>query len=75
MSNFNLTEAKYKALLQRLVALETHVNDLSVAVSNLATIQQVKELLVIVQATLSDLDDKITSLENRVKSIEEEPLN
>jgi BMFP domain-containing protein YqiC len=74
MSNFSLTEAKYESLLQRLVALETHSNDLSVAVSNLATIQQVKELLVIIQATLSDLEDKITGLENRVKAIEEEPL-
>lgn len=74
MSNFNLSEAKYLALLNRLTALETHSNDLSVAVSNLASLQQVKELLVILQATLSDLEDKIISLENRVTAIEEEPL-
>lgn len=74
MSNFNFSEAKYRALLNRISALELHVNDLSVASSNLASLQQVKELLVILQATLSDLEDKIIALENRVKAIEEEPL-
>lgn len=75
MSNFNFSEAKYRALLNRISALETHTNDVTVAVSNLASLQQVKELLVILQATLSDLEDKILALENRVKAIEEEPLN
>ena len=75
MSNFTLSEAKYKAILNRLTALEVHVNDLSVASSNLASLQQVKELLVILQTTLSDIEDKIISLENRVTSIEEEPLS
>jgi len=75
MSSFNFSEAKYRALLNRISALETHTNDVTVAVSNLASLQQVKELLVILQATLSDLEDKILALENRVKAIEEEPLN
>jgi len=74
MSSFVFSETKYKSVLNRLVALENHSNDLSVAVSNLATLQQVKELLVILQATLSDLEDQITALENRVIAIEQEPL-
>lgn len=72
--SFQFTEAKYLAVLNRLVALENHSNDLSVAVSNLASIQQVKELLAILQATLSELDNKIDALENRITAIEEEPL-
>lgn len=72
--SFQFTESKYVSLLNRLVALENHSNDLSVAVSNLASLQQVKELLVILQATLSELDNKVTALENRITAIEEEPL-
>lgn len=75
MSNFKLSEAKYTALLNRLNALELHSNDLSIAVTNLASLQQVKELLVILQATLNDLEDKIIALENRVTAIEKEPLS
>ena len=36
-ATFKFSEAKYKSILNRLTALEVHVNDLSVASSNLAS--------------------------------------
>ena len=72
--SFKMTQAKYESTLNRLVALENHTNDILVAISNLASLQQVKELLVVLQASLSDIEDRIIALENRVTAIEEEPL-
>lgn len=73
--SFVFTEDKYKSILNRLVALETHVNDLNVASTNLASMQQLKELLAILQASLIEVDNKLTALQNRIIAIEEEPLS
>lgn len=72
--SFTFTESKYIALLNRIIALENHVNDLNTAATNLASVQQVKEILVILQSSLIELNDKITALENRIVAIEEEPI-
>ena len=73
--SFVFTEDKYKSILNRLVALEVHVNDLNVASTNLASMQQLKELLAILQASLIEVDNKLTALQNRITAIEEEPLS
>lgn len=73
--SFVFTEDKYKSILNRLVALELHVNDLNTASTNLASMQQLKELLAILQASLIEVDNKLTALQNRIIAIEEEPLS
>ena len=70
-----LSEAKYIALLRRVKILEKAYNDMATAVNNLATQQQVQELLVIIQSDIKSFEEKLTALENRVVTIEEEPLN
>jgi len=73
--SFELSEGKYIALLRRIKILEEAYNDMATAINNLATQQQVQELLVIIQADIKAFDDKLTALENRVTTIEEEPLS
>lgn len=75
MSSFELSEEKYIAMLRRIKALEEAFNNIAVAIDNLASQQQVQELLVILQADIKSFDNKLTALENRVTSIEEEPLS
>lgn len=71
---FTLTESKYINLLARVTALENTLNDTIVALSRLATINQVQELLVITQANIEALSIKVDALSERVTAIEEEPL-
>lgn len=71
---FTLTESKYINLLARVTALENTLNDTIVALSRLATINQVQELLVITQANIEALSIKVEALNERVTAIEEEPL-
>lgn len=75
MSSFELSEDKYLKVVKRIKVLEQAFNNLAVAIDNLASIQQVQELLVIVQADIKSMKDDLTALENRVTSIEEEPLS
>lgn len=75
MGSFELSEEKYIAMLRRIKALEEAFNNIAVAIDNLASQQQVQELLVILQSDIKSFDDKLTALENRVTSIEEEPLS
>jgi len=72
---FELSEAKYIALLRRVKILEEAYNDMATAINNLATQQQVQELLVILQADIKSFEEQLTALENRVATIEEEPLS
>lgn len=72
---FELSEAKYIALLRRIKILEEAYNDIATAINNLATQQQVQELLVILQADIKAFEEQLTALENRVITIEEEPLS
>ena len=71
---FTLTEAKYNLLLQRVTALENTLNDTIVALSRLATVAQVHELLVINSTNVEDAINRLEALEERVTAIEEEPL-
>lgn len=71
---FTLTEAKYNLLLQRITALENTLNDTIVALSRLATVAQVHELLVINSTNVEDAINRLEALEERVTAIEEEPL-
>jgi hypothetical protein len=71
---FTLTEAKYNLLLQRVTALENTLNDTIVALSRLATVAQVHELLVINSSNVEDAINRLEALEERVSAIEEEPL-
>tara|TARA_A100001201_G_scaffold143445_1_gene145114 strand:- start:2213 stop:2437 length:225 start_codon:yes stop_codon:yes gene_type:complete len=73
--SFELSEAKYIALLRRVKILEEAYNDMATAINNLATQQQVQELLVIIQSDIKSFEEKLTALENRVIAIEEEPLS
>ena len=52
MSSFELSEDKYLKVVKRIKVLEQAFNNLAVAIDNLASIQQVQELLVIVQADI-----------------------
>lgn len=73
--SWSMTENKYNSILNRLMQLEKAFNDLAIAQDNLATLAQLQELLVLIQSRLKDVEDQIVGLENRVKSIENEPLN
>ena len=72
---WSFNESKYDSLLQRITNLERAFNDLAVAQDNLATLAQLQELLVVIQSSIKDLSDRVIALENRVKQIEDEPLN
>lgn len=72
---FELSEGKYIALLRRVKILEEAYNDMATAINNLATQQQVQELLVILQADIKAFEEQLTALENRIVTIEEEPLS
>jgi BMFP domain-containing protein YqiC len=70
-----VSDSQYQRLLARLTALEQAHNDVVVAIDNFVTLQQLQELLTITTADLEDLRQQVTALENRVTSIEEEPLS
>lgn len=72
--SFTLTESKYNNLLSRITALENTLNDTIVAISRLASVSQVHELLVISQTKQQEVIVKLDALEERVTAIEEEPL-
>ena len=74
MSSFSLSQSQYTQVLIRIKALEEAFNNLAVAVDNLASQQQVQELLVIIQADIAEFSEQVTALENRVQAIEEEPI-
>ena len=73
--SFELSEAKYIAMLRRIKILEEAYNDMATAINNLATQQQVQELLVIIQADIKNAEEQLAALENRIVAIEEEPLS
>lgn len=72
--SFTLTESKYNNLLSRITALENTLNDTIVAISRLASVSQVHELLVISQTKQQEVIVKLDALEERITAIEEEPL-
>lgn len=69
-----LSTEQYEALLARLNKLENAFNDVVVALSRLATISQMQQMLVLVQNDMADTRATVTALEARVVAIEAEPL-
>jgi len=65
---------QYQRLLARLTALEEHANDIATAIDSLVTMQEVRQLLVVLQTDLEDVQTNVDALEARVTLIEEEPL-
>ena len=72
---FSISENQYQALLTRITALELQNNDLIVAIKQLASLQQVRELNTFTQTDLKDLRNTVEALQSRVTSIEQEPIN
>ena len=70
-----ITADQYARLLARMQRLEEVMNDMIVASDNYITLLQVNQLLTIVQTELEDLKLQVEALEDRVTSIEEEPLD
>jgi len=69
-----MTEAQYLALLNRVSALEQHVNDLTTAVNRMVSMIEVQQLHTILETRIDDLQTNVEALETRVTAIEEEPL-
>ncbi len=65
---------QYNRLLARLTKLEQSLNDAFVASEHYVTMAQVHQLLTILSTELADAKTTLASLEDRVESIEEEPL-
>jgi hypothetical protein len=72
---WSFTEQKYINLMSRITAIETTINDALVAMGRLASVNQVHELLVVVQTELEAVSTVVEGLEERIQSIEEEPLS
>lgn len=72
---FDVTESQYNRIIARLTALEESYNNLATAISTFVTLTQVNQLLVVNTADIEDLKSQVEALENRVTSIEEEPLS
>jgi len=70
-----ITTDQYNALLARLITLETSYNDMAVAINSLVALDQVQQLLTISQERTEALEVTVAALEQRVTSIEEEPLS
>ena len=60
-------------VLQRLTALEQHVNDLTVAINRMVSSADVQQVFTVLQTQIDDLTTTVTALEARVTAIEEEP--
>ena len=70
---WDLSEERYLEMLRRITALETAFNNMAIAIDNLASNQQVQELLVVVQSEMKDISNTVVGLDNRVTAIEEDP--
>jgi polyhydroxyalkanoate synthesis regulator phasin len=65
---------QYNRILARLGRIEETINDILVAMGHYLTMTQMHQLLTIQKTELADLRSTVNSLEDRVESIEEEPL-
>lgn len=70
----NITQEQYDRILKRLNAIEERMNQVAIALDKFITLEQVGELMVLVQTDVDDIKKTTGALENRVVSIEEEPL-
>jgi len=65
-----LTEQQIDALYQRLNVIEAAIDDLKVAVTNLASVKQLKQLNIIKQNEVIDLKERVTALESQVQILQ-----
>ena len=65
-----LSTAEATSIEARFQAIENKLNELQIAVNNLATKAQMKSLLNIRQAEIEDLKTRTTVLENKVAILE-----
>ena len=70
----SITDDQYQLLLTRLRRLENTMNDLLVASGQYITLGQMNQLVTLIQTDVDNLRTQVTALEDRVTSIEEEPL-
>jgi polyhydroxyalkanoate synthesis regulator phasin len=71
----SVTTDQYNLILARLNRIENVLNDTFVAMDKFVTLGQVNQLLTVVQQDIDDLRTRVASLEERVASIENEPLS
>lgn len=67
-----ISDDQYNALLARLTALELGFNDCVTAINNLASVQQVNSMLVVIQTSLASLQTTVNTLNDRIEALEEE---
>ena len=65
---------QYNRILARLAKIEETINDMLVAMEHYVEMSQVQQLLTIQKTQVDDLSTTVSSLEDRVEAIEEEPL-
>lgn len=65
---------QYGRILFRLSKIEENINDIFTAMEHYVELAQVQQLLTIVTTEIEDLSTTVSTLEDRVESIEEEPL-
>lgn len=70
----DLTQNQYDRILQRLRKIENAVNDIFTALESFITLDQVNQLRVLLSQEITDLREQTETLEDRVSSIENEPL-
>lgn len=69
-----VSNEQYSRLLSRLTKAEEAINDLMVALDRKLSLTQLQQLLTIQKTELADMRTSVDSLEDRVESLEEEPL-
>ena len=69
-----VSSEQYVRMLSRLTKIEETINDILIAMENYTTMTQMQQLLTIQKMELADLRTTVDSLEDRVTSIEEEPM-
>jgi hypothetical protein len=69
-----VSNEQYNRILSRLTKIEENINDMMVAMNHYVEMGQVQQLLTIVTTQVADLTNTVAALEDRVESIEEEPL-
>lgn len=70
----SITTDQYNKVLARLTKLELMANDIAVAIDNLASVDQLSQISVLLQTEVQAAKVDIAALENRVTAIEEEPI-
>jgi hypothetical protein len=68
--SYSITEAQWKSLLARIIAVERHVNDLTVAQERLASVSQTSELQVVYESKQEEIFERMLAIEDRLNLIE-----